>query len=69
MNGIIILPKYLSGHWSPKVTNGKEDFSNISSVTQPIRVTLKNFLDGGKCTARLSHEFMLDIINKGETTL
>jgi hypothetical protein len=36
---------------------------------QPIRVTLKNFLDGGKCTARLSHEFMLDIINKGETTL
>jgi hypothetical protein len=42
MNGIIILPKYLSGHWSPKVTNGKEDFSNISSVTQPIWYAIRD---------------------------
>lgn len=36
MKGVIILPKYLSKFWIPKVTSNGNDFSGVMSVTAPL---------------------------------
>ena len=42
MKGVIILPKYLSKFWIPKVTSNGNDFSGVMSVTAPLYYMMRD---------------------------
>lgn len=42
MKGVIILPKYLSKLWAPKVTPDGDDFGDVMSVTAPLYYVMRD---------------------------
>lgn len=42
MKGVIILPKYLSEFWTPKVTNNGDDFGGVLSATAPLYYAIRD---------------------------